>query len=109
MEGFVVRVAIGFLMGRHIDRTDLEIVMHIFIRAWRQLLQERLHIHNKERLGLIHDDGHGGVQALDVDDAVLYPGGLYLPLDSGGDIDEVERSRGRQFDNVIDDSHMFLI
>ena len=103
--GFAMAVAVYGLIRVHIDGADIEVVVHVPRRSGSDAFECFFDISQKERLGFLEDNCHGGVHGLNIDsaalDAVFFDNGG----DLFGDVDEVERCVGAQADDVIDDFH----
>jgi len=107
MDRFVMRVAVSALAVAHIDGADLEIVVGVLVGARRQFFQQFFHIGDQQRLGFVDDDGHGGVERLDVDHALGDAGLFDLLADFVGDVDKIQGGGGGQLDDVVYDFHIF--
>jgi len=80
MDGFVVGMSVSAFTVAHIDGADFEIIVRVLISPGRQFFQKLLHVGDQKRLSFIDDDGHGRVQALDIDDTVHNAGSLIFSL-----------------------------
>ena len=103
-----MRMAVFAFVGMHVYGADFEIVVHIFVGAGRQFFEKVFHVQNQKRLGFIDDDGHGGVQTLDIDDAVFDTSLFDFLLNFFGDVDKIQSSRGGELNNMIDNLHIRL-
>lgn len=105
MKSLVVGMPVGAFPIAHIHSPDLKIIMQIFVGSRSQFFQEFFHIGDKKRLGLVDNNGHRGMEALDVDYPVFYSGFFYFLLDFLGNIDKIKGSVGLEFDYVVYDFH----
>ena len=90
MDRFIVGMAVGALAVAHINSPYSKVVMGVIHCPWGDLLQKLFHIGDKQGFRLIHDHGHGRVQALNIYNAFFNAGYFYLFLDLFRNIDKIK-------------------
>jgi len=90
----------------HIDSADFEIIVHILKSPRRHFFQQRFHVRNEQWFGFIDNDGHGRVQALDINYTIFNASLFDFLLDFFGNVDEIQSRGGFHLDNVMDNFHL---
>ena len=100
-------VAVGAFPVAHIHCPDIEIVVHIFRCSGSHLIKHFFYVGNEKWLRFLDQNSHCGVKALDVYHASFHSRFFEFRLDLVRDVDEIQRRRSLEVNEMIDNLHFF--
>jgi hypothetical protein len=105
---FAMGMSVHRLIGIHIHRPNLKIVMQILRCSRRHFFQYFFEVSDEKRFALLHDDRHRRMQALDIYDSSFDSGLFELCFYFVGDINEIKGRGSLELDKIINNFHAIL-